>query len=125
MFTVETMSLPSVATLALDTWSQADGPAIGPLRVVAAVGVAVPVANALAVGIASMLTGTATSSRGKVEKQFPPKVKPFLLLFSSVGAVFDLVHDATGGCAIAGDDREVEKKREKPRLLTFSNLCFR
>ena len=55
-----------------------DGPAIGPLRDVAAVGVAVPVANALAVGIASMLTGTATSSRGKVEKQFPPKVKPFL-----------------------------------------------
>ena len=61
-----------------------DGPAIGLLRVVAAVGVAVPVANALAVGIASMLTGTATSSRGKVEKQFPPKVKPFLLLFSQL-----------------------------------------
>ena len=123
MFTVETMSLPSVATLAPDTWSQVDGPAIGPLRVVAAVGVAVPVANALAVGIASMLTGTATSSRGKVGQKISSKTIPFA--FFSVGAVFDLVHDATGGCAIAGDDREVEKKREKPRLLTFSNLCCR
>ena len=57
----------------------------------------------------------------RLEKEFPPK--PFLLLFFSVGAVFDLVHDATGGCAIAGDDREVEKKEKN--LLTFSNLFFR
>ena len=82
VFTVETMSLPSVATLALDTWSQVDGPAIGPLRVVAAVGVAVPAANALAVGIASVLTGTATSSRGKVGKRISSKTIPFAFFLS-------------------------------------------
>ena len=62
---------------------------------------------------------------GKGWKRISSKSQTIPFAFFSVGAVFDLVHDATGGCAIAGDDREVEKKREKPRLLIFSNLCCR
>ena len=124
--TAATMSLPSVAAFAPGTWWNREYPhppmwvgpteegcrvilhlqqCVLPPRAVATSGVTVRRSSVLAVETVSLLTVEAAIPRKEQVTYYHSKATP-LFAFSE-GFLFDLVHDATGGCAIAGDG-EVE-----------------